>query len=251
MQVRRHTQQLDLFVPTAEEIYHSVFLNLQLRSKRTIAVERVTVRYRAYVNSTGILRVAGSTLAVSMSETLRDAPPDIVESLAWILVSKLFRRKPPEDMRRRFAEWLNRHEVRTHFEEARRVRGRKFLSGPHGKHFDLDEMFDRINASLFAGRIDRPALSWSQGASKTTLGHYDSAHHAIVMSRALDRPGIPVVLVEYVLFHEILHIKHPVEHEGHRRRIHTREFKREEKTFPHLKEAKEALKRFCSGSAWF
>ena len=41
----------------------------------------------------------------------------------------------------------------------------------------------------------------------------------------------------------MLHLLHPVDHAGVRRRVHTREFKEAEKKFPRLKEAKEALKR--------
>jgi hypothetical protein len=45
------------------------------------------------------------------------------------------------------------------------------------------------------------------------------------------------------MFHEMLHLEHPVDHAGARRRVHTREFREAEKKFPKLKEAKEMLKR--------
>jgi hypothetical protein len=45
------------------------------------------------------------------------------------------------------------------------------------------------------------------------------------------------------MFHEMLHLRYPVEHGGMRRCVHTREFKDAEKKFPQLKEAKEMLKR--------
>jgi hypothetical protein len=49
--------------------------------------------------------------------------------------------------------------------------------------------------------------------------------------------------VEYVMFHEMLHLRYPVEHRGARRCVHTPEFKQAEKQFIGLKEAKEHLKR--------
>ena len=79
--------------------------------------------------------------------------------------------------------------------------------------------------------------------SRGILGHYDAPHNTIVISRLLDRPDVPRVAVEYVLFHEMLHLQHPVDHTGMRRRVHTREFRDAEKKFPRLKEAKELLKR--------
>jgi len=63
-----------------------------------------------------------------------------------------------------------------------------------------------------------------------------------VISRIFDRPGEPLAL-EYVMFHEMLHLRYPVDHNGLRRRVHTREFRDAEKQFPRLKEAKDALKR--------
>ena len=45
------------------------------------------------------------------------------------------------------------------------------------------------------------------------------------------------------MFHEMLHLRYPVEHNGARRRVHTREFHQAEKQFARLKEAKEILKK--------
>jgi hypothetical protein len=45
------------------------------------------------------------------------------------------------------------------------------------------------------------------------------------------------------MFHEMLHLRYPVDHRASRRRVHTREFREAEKKFPQFKEAKEILKR--------
>jgi predicted metal-dependent hydrolase len=75
------------------------------------------------------------------------------------------------------------------------------------------------------------------------LGHFDPAHNAIIISRILDRPETPRLALEYVMFHEMLHLRYPVDHNGSRRRVHTREFRLAEKEYPRLKEAKEALRK--------
>jgi hypothetical protein len=90
--------------------------------------------------------------------------------------------------------------------------------------------------------MGRPQLGWSRGRSRHLLGHFDPAHNAIIISRILDQAALPLAL-EYVMFHEMLHLQHPVDHAGMRRRVHTREFRAAEKKFPRLKEAKELLKR--------
>ncbi len=75
------------------------------------------------------------------------------------------------------------------------------------------------------------------------LGHFDPSHNAIMISRIFDRQETPLLALEYVMFHEMLHLRYPVDHSGMRRSVHTKEFKEAEKKFPQLKEAKEILKR--------
>jgi hypothetical protein len=74
------------------------------------------------------------------------------------------------------------------------------------------------------------------------LGHYDPSHNAIVLSRVLDKQDTPRLAVEYVLFHEMLHLRYPAEHTGARRRVHTRAFKDAEKQFEGLPEARRLLR---------
>jgi hypothetical protein len=122
-------------------------------------------------------------------------------------------------------------------------RGRKFVSGPVGERYDLEEIFERLNLRFFNGLMARPQLGWSRGLSRTLLGHYDPSHNAIILSRILDTEKATPLAVEYVMFHEMLHLRHPVEHAGAHRRIHTKEFRAAEKLFPELKLAKEQLKQ--------
>ena len=87
-----------------------------------------------------------------------------------------------------------------------------------------------------------PELGWSRRPSHTTLGHYDPSHNTIILSSILDRPAVPRLAVEYVMFHEMLHLRHPAEHRGSRRCVHTPEFKQAEKQFEHFNEAKKLLR---------
>ena len=64
-----------------------------------------------------------------------------------------------------------------------------------------------------------------------------------MISRIFDDPRTPKLTLEYVMFHEMLHLQYPVDHRGARRCVHTPEFKAHEKTFPHFKEAKLLLKK--------
>ncbi len=51
-----------------------------------------------------------------------------------------------------------------------------------------------------------------------------------------------IYAIEYLLFHEMLHLKHPVQMRNGRRCVHSREFQRKEKMFPEMEKVKEYLK---------
>src|SRR5689334_18667885 len=178
-----------------------------------------------------------------MSDLLEGAPAPVIEALAYILLGKLYRKEVARVYAHRYRLYLNRRDVRRQAHLVRQARGRKFISGPQGENRNLEEIFERLNERHFDGLMGRPQLGWSRTPSRSMLGHFDPSHNAIIVSRIFDRPQTPLVALEYVMFHEMLHLRYPVEHNGARRRVHTREFRAAEKEFPQLKEAKEILKR--------
>ena len=88
-----------------------------------------------------------------------------------------------------------------------------------------------------------PELGWSRTHNKRLLGHFDPCHNAIIISRIFDREKVQKIALEFVMYHEMLHLKFPTEYRGARRCIHTAEFKKAEKEFVGWKEAGELLKR--------
>lgn len=231
--------QSAILFESIEETYGRVFKQL----RPTLATPGIQVRYYRFTNLTSNIRLIQGQLLVKISDLLEDAPTEVQESLAHILLSKLFRQRPQKQMMDTYRLYLSRQDVRGRLNEVRQVRGKKLLAPAGGNHFDLDSMFEAINSQYFGSLIEKPKLGWSIKQSRTILGHYDASHHAIAISRSLDRAEIPAYVVEYVLYHEILHIKHPVEHKGSIRRIHTRSFQQEEKLFLKYLEAKTYLKK--------
>jgi hypothetical protein len=221
-----------------EEIYSRLF---RLMKPRTPLPE-VRVQFRRYANANAQIRLEAGVLLVRIADTLATAPPDIHEALAEILLSKLFRRPVPRASATRYRGYLNRQDVRRDLDRVRSLRGRKEVEDPRGRQFDLLEIFDELNFKYFFGLMARPAIGWSRRESRTLLGHYDPSHNTIVISRLLDRPQVPRLAVEYVVYHEMLHLHHPAAHGTTRRCVHTNTFKEEEKRFERLREAKLLLR---------
>jgi len=232
-----------LFFESPEQLFARVFRELRPRT----ALPVIRVEFRKFANANSFARWDEDGIRIRITDVLEGAPAPILEALAYILLSKLVRRRIPKLYAERYRRYLNRKEMRRSLQLVKQARGRKFVSGPRGACYDLEAMFEDLNLRYFHGLIARPLLGWSRRPSRTMLGHYDPSHNAIILSRFLDRPGVPHLAVEYVLFHEMLHLRFPVEHRGARRCVHTADFKMAEREFAQLKMAKELLKRVCTG----
>src|SRR5262245_41751999 len=230
--------QSSLFFETPEEIYRRVFREIKPRTP----IPELRVEFCTFANADSFIRLEKGCLHIRISDLLAGAPAPVMEALAFILLGKLYRKPAPRAYAHRYRLYLNRRDVRRQAQLVRQIRGRKFISGPQGAHHNLEEIFERLNRQFFDGLMGRPQLGWSRQPSRSMLGHFDPAHNAIVISRIFDQPRVPALALEYVMFHEMLHLRYPVEHKGVRRRVHTREFREAEKKFPELKKAKELLK---------
>lgn len=233
-----HVESAILF-ETPEEIFSRVFRFVKPRSD----VPSISVEFCEFANANSVIRLNAGTIEARLTDVLADAPAPIIEALAFILISKLYRRPVPRAYSHRYRLYLNRRDIRQRLQKMRRERGRKQISAPQGDVHDLQTVFEELNHCYFNGLMARPDLGWSVRPSRTALGHYDPSHHVIVISKIFDRISVPRVALEYVMFHEMLHLRYPVEHKGSRRCVHTPEFKSAERQFEFLKEAKEILKK--------
>ncbi|HWR50222.1 MAG TPA: SprT-like domain-containing protein [Bryobacteraceae bacterium] len=232
-----------LLFETPEQIYARVFHDLRPRT----AIPSVTVEFRPFANPDSTARLESGEIRIRMSDLLQGAPAPILEALAYVLLGKLLRKPVPAQYNHRYRVYLNRRDMRQRIHLMRQIRGRKFVSGPQGIVHNLEPLFEELNARYFEGLMARPLLGWSRAASRSMLGHYDPSHNAIIISRIFDRPDVPRLALEYVLFHEMLHLRFPVEARGARRRVHTKGFQAAEKVFEGRQQAKELLKKLPQG----
>ena len=203
----------------------------------------IAVRFRRFTSLNTTIRLRGGQIRVSLSDLLEGAPEPVHRAIAHILLAKLYKKTIDPSQNLRYKRFTASAAVTRQTELVRHARGSKRFSGPEGRFYHLEEVFDSLNARFFGGLLGRPELTWSEHMAKRALGHYDAAHNTIVVSRVFDRPSSPRYAIEYLLYHEMLHLKHPVKMRGVRRCVHSREFKADERQFPQLKEALAFLKR--------
>lgn len=204
------------------------------------------VQFYRFAGIRHTIRLREGVVYARLSDLMESAPASVVRSLAHLLLAKLYRRRigPAESLAyRRYA--LSRP-LQRKAELVRQARGRKHAGPPRGRAHDLESLFDSLNRRYFHGLLGRPVLGWSRKNSRWSLGHYDPAHNTIIVSSLLDHPKVPQVAVEYILYHEMLHLKHPVRVRAGRRCVHSREFLAEERLFEGLEDARAFVKRLGS-----
>lgn len=182
-------------------------------------------------------------LRVRLSDLLEGAPDDVLHAIAHILLAKMYRKEIDAKHAIRYRRHVSSKGVREKTHLLRQLRGRKTITSPQGRHYNLDLIFERLNHRFFHGLLARPLMTWSRDDARNCLGHYDPAHNAIVVSRIFDRPHVPPAAIEYIVYHEMLHLKHPVKVRGSRRCVHSAAFQAEEELFPELEDARQFLKR--------
>jgi predicted metal-dependent hydrolase len=226
-------------VPGGERIFARIYTRMGCRGRPP----QFVVEYHPYADLTHTVRLREDTAHVRLSDVLRNAPRAVMEAAAAILLGRLYRRRPPRKMLEMYREFSYARSTRRRLLLLRQRRARRVEHRPAGAHHDLEPVFNRLNRRYFKNTLPKPRLSWSERTWRTQLGCFDPALRQIVINRQLDRQNVPEHVVAYVLYHEMLHLKHPMRFERCRRESHSQQFRKEEKKFADYQRAMRFLNR--------
>jgi len=118
-----------------------------------------------------------------------------------------------------------------------------------GANYHLKEVFQRINYAYFDGEQPLPHLCWSPRPTRRKFGHYNPATDSIQLSRTLDHPNIPEYVVDFVMYHELLHRDLGIHLKNGRHSAHRTDFRRQEQEFAQHDQAQAFLKKLATTAA--
>jgi hypothetical protein len=228
-------------VPGGAALFQRVFTRLGCNGRPP----RFRVEFYPYSSLMLTIRRRQEVMYVRFSDLLHRAPLPVLEGGAALLLSRVYRRKAPRGVVEPYLEYARSHRTRGRISQMRRGRVRVPQADPRGRHFDLSRLFDELNKKYFDGVLHRPQIGWSVRSWRRQFGCYDPGPKQILLNRRMDRPGVPACAVEYVLFHEMLHVKHPTRRSGCSLVSHSREFREEEKRFVNFERARRVLDRLA------
>lgn len=231
----------DRFFPGGAALFQRVFTRLRCEGRPP----RFHVEFYPYTNLVLTIRRREDAVYIRFSDLMRQCSLPVMEGAAALLLSRIYRRRPPKSLVQPYLDYTRSIRTRRRIQRMRRTRVSPATTNPLGRHFDLSNMFDSLNAKYFGGTLARPHLGWSARSWRRQFGCFDPGPNQILLNRRMDHPRVPQFVVEYVLFHEMLHVKHPTRRSGCTLVSHSREFRAEEKLFPEFVRARRFLDRLA------
>jgi predicted metal-dependent hydrolase len=223
----KRTAPVSPVVPGGMQIFQRMYTRLGVQGRPPY----FEVQFHPYANLTHTMRLREQVAHVRLSDILRGASPAVLEAIAAVLLARLYRRRTPRDLLALYQRYAHAPATRSRLRTVRRNRARHLQGGDAGTHHDLGPVFEKLNDQYFQGALPRPRLVWSTREWLRQLGCFDPALRQIVINRRLDRADIPQYAVAYVMYHEMLHLKHPARLAHCRLESHSASFRAEEKQF--------------------
>ena len=183
----------------------------------------VHASFESYAGLKAKVQLRNGTITAKVSDGFENAEREVLVGLALTLLGGMFKRKMENGYTHAYKEFASRESTSGFHDTLRKLRGRGKKLEPHGRHHDL-----------------------SKNKSRRVLGFHDGAFNSITINRILDSDRVPSFVVQYVVFHELLHCKHKVlfqRGESMRRTIHPKAFKDDEQRFPFAEKANDWLQR--------
>jgi hypothetical protein len=212
------------------------------RERGCRSIQAVRVEFRPFRATLFSFRILSGVAHVKMHSAFHEAPDEVLYQAAHLMLNKRKGARPfgARDAFDAFVRGLpgevfNLPGARRSSQRAREEPG-LFRS--------LPESFLRVNAQYFGGRMTSPHLCWSPVRARRIVGTYQERSDRMVLSRRLDSPRVPEFVLDFVMYHELLHKALGTgRRQDGRRRMHGPEFRRLERRFQRYREAEEWLTR--------
>ncbi|MBD3259193.1 hypothetical protein GF371_01020 [Candidatus Woesearchaeota archaeon] len=207
----------------AEEAFKEMFPNKQI----PVIILDYSGRFSPYNAN---VKLANNRLFFSLSKEWKTVDVSIRKGLIQNLLLKLYGRKGEKINKTIYIDLYDSFTKNLHHSIA------KTKTDPL-----LEMSFNRVNDRFFYGLIEQPNLEWS-GYSKTTLGTYNYQTDTIKVSRFFH--DAPEDMLDYIMYHEVLHKKVKFKNTGLNCLHHTYEFRQREREFPDQRKIEKEIGNF-------
>ncbi|HMF32443.1 MAG TPA: SprT-like domain-containing protein [Candidatus Lokiarchaeia archaeon] len=204
-------------------------------------VANVTFRKKKLVAS---VRVRDGIASFSLQHEVKMFPIEAISALFFTLLARCRQTIRTPEYREQRSVWLAFIRQRTEEDRQRRIKQDRSHCNPVGETYNLFDRFTRVEEDfedLFHGFFTQSNvfLTWGKRTTYRRFGQWHSQSNIIEISKTLDSPRVPEYVVDFVIYHEMLHGLAGKLKKG--QKYHTKQFRELESKFPRAKEANEFL----------
>jgi len=210
-----------------------------------LSLAPVTVGYCPYAELKHTWRHRRGKLEFKISDYVRNAPEDVNDSLAWYLLCRAARTDCPDGRSSAYLAFARSKEFWLNNRDMYLSRARNLAVGPKGEARDLRTVFDYVNSNYFSGALRDPILAWSSESPRHRLGFYFEPLNLLAANSVLDSEQVPRYVLEFVVYHELLHHVDAADGKQLRRVHHTKRFREQERAFSAYGDAERWLRRLA------
>jgi len=173
----------------------------------------ITIKYsKAFNHFNANVKYNQSKIEFRLSHEWKDVDADIVKGLLQSLFIKMYGKKAKTQSIELYNSFLKKLPHYTRQEKTDPI---------------LEESFNRVNEKYFHGFMDKPNLVWGTATTRK-LGSYEYTTDTIMVSTIFRHEH---ELLDYVMYHELLHKKLKFYDKNGRSYHHTAKFRKMEKQF--------------------
>ena len=175
-----------------------------------------------------------------VSDYLSGAGREMLEGIARALFSRISGCEMgyPEEMR----EWVASESFIKKKQPVYIRRSKTLTRSPKGEHRDLRDSYRRLTEAGLIPHDPDVRVLWTTEHNIRRVGYCSVLMKVIAVSSVFDNEMIPEFVLDYVVYHEFLHILVGFDPFG---RNHSPDFVKEEQRYPKRKEAEEWVKSLC------
>ena len=178
------------------------------------------------------IRLIENTLQINLNLQWKKIDPEIKIGLVQHLLLKIFKTKGT----------TSNIELYHHF-----IKNIPLLTPKTKSNLQLAASFQRVNQQFFKGAVEQPNLQWGT-ASRRKLAHYNFHNDTITVSTIFQTAQSEVL--DYLMYHELLHKFHQFSHKNGRSSFHSPAFKEDEKRFPNYSTVEKEIQQAARKRNW-
>lgn len=174
-----------------------------------------------------------------ISDYVKDAPKEVLTGLATTVFTRLSGkcdRNYPKEM----LNWITSDEFVKSRQPVYLMRSRNMIKSTEGKHKNLTNSYQRLIDLGLIKKDNNLFLTWTQTPNIKRIGYCSVLMKTIVISSVFDSDIIPDYVLDYVLYHEMIHLNKGFDPFGKRHGI---DFRVLEYLHPQHEEAEQYLRK--------